>query len=393
MLNKKNKIKKIFCAMSGGVDSSVAAALLKNQGYSIVGVYMKNWSGDNFGLQKNCPWEKDMSDVQAVCKVLNIPFMSFNFEKEYRAKVIEYFFEEYRKGKTPNPDIMCNKEIKFDLFLKKALEEGADMIATGHYARVTSGNDNINNLKLQTYQSALPLQRSSNLEPKTYYLLKGLDTNKDQSYFLYILNQEQLSKILFPIGHLKKSDVRELARKYKLPVAEKKDSQGICFIGKINVQEFLRKVIKKKPGPIIDIDTQKKLGNHDGTMFYTIGQREGLNIGGSPEPYFVVSKDEKNNILYVAMGRENKHLFKKELQLENLHLISHKKIEQLLQLSNITCSIRYNHSPKLCKLSKDIRPSARYKITFQTPQRAITPGQSAVLYDGEICLGGGIIQK
>jgi len=230
--SQNSKFVVVYVAMSGGVDSSVVAAILKNKGYQVTGVYMKNWSGDNFGIQSDCPWEEDIKDVKKVCKQLEIPFLSFNFEKEYRTKVVEYFFNEYKNGRTPNPDIMCNKEIKFELFLNKALELGADFIATGHYSQIKNdGNE--------------------------FSLYKGTDKNKDQSYFLHLLNQNQLSKILFPIGHLHKSEVRKLARKFKLHNAEKKDSQGICFIGKIDVQEYLRSKIKETPGDIVDIDSKK----------------------------------------------------------------------------------------------------------------------------------------
>lgn len=363
MQNKKNK--KVFVGMSGGVDSSVSAAILKEQGYDVTGVYMKNWSGDEFGLQDECPWEQEVSDAKKVCKLLDIPFLSFNFEQEYREKVVEYFFDEYNKGRTPNPDIMCNKEIKFDLFLDKCIENGADFIATGHYAQVQF-ND-----KTQEFE-----------------LHKGLDANKDQTYFLYTLNQQQLSKVLFPVGHLQKSEVRELAEKFKLPNAKKKDSQGICFIGKIDVKEFLRKVIKEKKGNIVDIDTKKILGEHEGIMFYTIGQRNGLNLGGNPLPYFVVEKDEKDNIVYVALGVDNKFLFRDSLSLENLHTISHKEdIKSLINNSNLSGSIRYRQAPVELKIDKNL------VVNFNTKVRAIAPGQSLVIYEGSRCVGGGVIFK
>ncbi|MCB0745241.1 MAG: tRNA 2-thiouridine(34) synthase MnmA, partial [Ignavibacteriae bacterium] len=334
--------------------------LLKKEGYDVTGVYMKNWSGDDFGIQADCPWEQEMEDVKKVCKVLDIPFMSFNFEKEYREKVVNYFFEEYEKGRTPNPDVMCNREIKFDMFLNKALDEGAEGIATGHYAQVIKKN----------YK---------------YELHKGKDSNKDQTYFLYTLNQEQLSKTLFPIGHLEKSEVRKLAHEFNLPVADKKDSQGICFIGEIDVREFLRNAIEGKPGNIVDADTGKVIGKHDGVMYYTIGQREGLQIGGAPEPYYVVGKDAEKKEIYAAMGKNNPELMKNELDLENLHLISGEAPETIFE-KKLTGAIRYRKTPEVLTIDKNLH------VTFEKPQRAVAPGQSLVIYDGEICLGGGIIK-
>ncbi|MBD3280355.1 tRNA 2-thiouridine(34) synthase MnmA [Candidatus Dojkabacteria bacterium] len=360
-----NSGKKVFVALSGGVDSSVSAALLVDQGYDVTGVYMKNWSGDNFGIQDDCPWEKDQEDAKSVCDHLGISFRSFNFEKEYREKVVEYFFAEYKAGRTPNPDVMCNKEIKFHLFLKRALEEGADMIATGHYVRRKE-------------------------EQSVFKLLKGVDENKDQSYFLYNITQEQLSKTLFPIGDLEKAEVRDLAKKYNLPVADKPDSQGICFIGEIDVQEFLRSRIDPHKGDIVDIDSGKKVGEHDGVEFFTLGQREGIGVGGTKEPYFVVDKDGKKNILYVGMGSDHQKLYKKEVNIENLHLInSASSFEELIE-RELTASVRYRQKPQPGKL---IQIEDELKFIFENSQRAVTPGQSLVLYKGDECLGGGVISK
>lgn len=354
---------KVYVAMSGGVDSSVSAALLKEEGYDVTGVYMKNWSGDNFGIQGDCPWMEDQKDVESVCKKLEIPFRSFNFEKEYREKVVEYFFKEYRAGRTPNPDVMCNKEIKFHLFLQRAIEEGADMIATGHYVR-------------------------RNEEDGVFKLLKGVDQNKDQSYFLYNITQEQLSKTLFPIGHLEKSEVRKLAKKFDLPVANKPDSQGICFIGEIDVQEFLRARIKPHKGDIIDIDSGKKVGEHDGVEFFTLGQREGIGVGGTKEPYFVVDKDGAKNILYVGMGTDHSRLYKDTVEVENLHLINSELTIEDLQKIKLTASVRYRHKSESCEMFL-VGDQSSFK--FDVPQRAITPGQSLVIYNKDECLGGGVI--
>lgn len=347
-----NKIK-VFVALSGGVDSAVTAALLVEQGYNVTGVFMKNWSGDEFGIQTDCPWKKDQDDAESVCIKLNIPFRSFNFEKEYKDKVVDYFFSEYKLGRTPNPDVMCNKEIKFGIFMEKAKEMGADLIATGHYARVRF-----------------------NQETKEYELLKGLDVNKDQSYFLCELTQEQLKNTLFPIGEYTKPYIRELADKFGLPVAQKPDSQGICFVGEINVAKFLRANIKVHQGNIMDIDSQKIVGKHDGIEFYTIGQREGLHIGGAKEPYFVVSKEKTKNIVYVAMGVDNPHLFSNKVEYEGLHWIN--KIENSY-MPNLTACIRYRGKVERGKIN--IKDNV---FLFDKPQRAVTEGQKIVFYEGEI---------
>lgn len=361
-----NKSKKtVFVGLSGGVDSAVSACLLKEQGYNVVGVFMKNWSGDDYGLQADCPWEQDQKDAEAVCNAIGIEFRSFNFEKEYRAKVVEYFFNEYSKGRTPNPDVMCNKEIKFKLFLEKAQDLGADLIATGHYAIRTddsSGNP---------------------------HMLKGIDNNKDQTYFLYNLSKDQLSRTLFPVGSLEKPEVRKLAEKFNLPNAKKPDSQGICFIGEINVLQFLMKRIPEKQGDIIDIDTKKKVGTHKGVYFHTIGQRGGLGIGGQEIPYYVVDKDIDNNIIYVGHGNNHPAMFKKEVILENVHLINPDLETDIFDDKNLSASIRYRHKPEAGILVKD---SNIYKFIFNNPQRAVSSGQSLVLYRENECLGGGIIK-
>jgi tRNA-specific 2-thiouridylase len=331
----------------------VTTALLVQEGYDVTGVYMKNWSGDEYGIQTECPWKQDQEDAEAVCKKLGVPFRSFNFEKEYKEKVIEYFFREYKLGRTPNPDVMCNKEIKFGIFLKKAMEMGADLIATGHYARVRF-----------------------NKEIKEFELLKGLDTNKDQSYFLCDLTQEQLKYTLFPVGGYSKPQIREIAEKLELPVAQKPDSQGICFVGEINVAKLLRSNIKTHKGNIIDIDSQKTVGIHDGIEFYTIGQREGLHIGGSKEPYFVVGKDKLKNIVYVAMGVDNPLLFSNTVKFEELNWVN---IIENIDISGLTASIRYRGKAEKGVLNIDL-----HTFVFNQPQRAITEGQKIVFYEGEI---------
>ncbi len=358
MSNKK----KVILGMSGGVDSSVAAYILQKQGFDVVGVFMKNWS-DNFALKDGrCPWEQDQRDARQVATQLGIPLYTMNFEKEYKEKVIDYFFKEYRSGRTPNPDIMCNREIKFKIFFEKALELGADFIATGHYARVE-------------------------FKHGKYLLLKGKDKNKDQSYFLYAISQRALSKTLFPIGSLTKPKVREIARELNLKTKDKKDSQGICFVGEVDLRQFLSQYIKDKPGDIIDLDSGKKVGEHDGLAWYTIGQRKGMRVGGTGLPLYVVSKDLKKNILYVVKGNYNPKLFK-----NNLYAFDLTWIAQVPQFPRkLKVKIRYRQADQACEVDW-LENRESLLVRFQQLQRAITPGQSIVFYDGDICLGGGIIK-
>ncbi len=358
-MQKSPKDTKVYVGLSGGVDSAVSAALLLQQGYDVHGVFMKNWTGDDFGIQENCPWEEDQAAAESVAKHLGIPFRSYNFEKEYREQVVTYFFNEFEAGRTPNPDVMCNTKIKFDAYLNKAIAEGADMIATGHYAQIKE-------------------------VAGMYQLHQGADSKKDQTYFLHTLNQDQLSKAVFPIGNLQKSQVRELAREFKLPNAERKDSQGICFIGEIDVQQYLRSHISTKQGNIVDIDTREVVGEHDGVYFYTIGQRKGLKIGGQPKPYYVADKNIETNELIVAHGNYHPALSHKEVNLENIHWIS--EIDKI-DLQNIQAVVRYQQRPQPAAFDQE-----NLIINFVEPQRAITSGQSAVLYSNTQCLGGGIIE-
>jgi tRNA-specific 2-thiouridylase len=357
----KSKKKTVVVGMSGGVDSSVVAAMLKKQGFDVIGVFMKNWSED-FG-DYGCTWAQDSEDARKVANLLDIPFYVWDFEKEYYNKVVEYFLHEYKSGRTPNPDVMCNSEIKFKVFLDKALTLGADYVATGHYARV---------------------RVSGSGDGVRYQLLKGIDPSKDQSYFLYTLKQHQLAKIMFPIGDKKKSEVRELAKKFKLPNAAKKDSQGICFIGKINVKEFLKAHIKAKAGEIVTT-TGQVLGNHSGLPFYTIGQREGMNLGGRG-PYYVVNKDFKSNKLIVTNDKQDKQLWKKKFTISDLSWVNEKPKLPL----HTGLTIRYHHPDYLATLKET---KQGLSAVFDEPQRAITSGQAAVIYQGDELLGGGVINE
>jgi tRNA (5-methylaminomethyl-2-thiouridylate)-methyltransferase len=354
--------KRVVLGMSGGVDSSVAAVLLKEQGYEVIGVFMKNWDEeDENGV---CMADEDYKDVVAVAEQLNIPYYSINFVKEYWERVFQYFLSEYRLARTPNPDVMCNKEIKFKAFLEYAEKLGADYIATGHYARLIEDE---NGQKI---------------------MLKGVDDNKDQTYFLSGLTQKQLEKVLFPLGEYQKSEIREIAQKYDLKTANKKDSTGICFIGERNFNEFLSKYLPAQKGDIIDIDG-KKLGTHNGLMYYTIGQRKGIGLGnskdGTGEPYFVVDKKLETNELIVAQG-DDKLLYSKALIANNFNFIN--PIEFPFE-----CGVKFRYRQKdvkgiITKINDD-----EYRIDFEEPQRAVTLGQIAVIYKGDICLGGGTIDK
>jgi tRNA-uridine 2-sulfurtransferase len=344
-------MKTVYVGMSGGVDSSVTAALLKEQHYRVVGVYMKNWSQDLPGFA--CPWKQDYQDAKRVAVQLGIDFKMYDFETEYRQKVVNYMIDEYKAGRTPNPDIMCNQEVKFRLFLDTAIEDGADMIATGHYARVRGGK-----------------------------LLSGLDTTKDQSYFLYRVSEESLGKVLFPIGEFEKKYVREYARHKGLATAAKKDSQGICFVGKVGIREFLEQYITPEKGAIVGRDG-KTLGEHDGAIFYTIGQRHGLNLGGGL-PYYVIGKDMDKNEVYVTTNLDDEKLWKNDLELTDIHWIN----EEPDPKKSYQVRTRYRAPLVSCDL-KPLKTGIRIFLNKQV--RAVTPGQSAVIYEGERVLGGGIV--
>ncbi|MDR5659030.1 tRNA 2-thiouridine(34) synthase MnmA [Serpentinicella sp. ANB-PHB4] len=359
---KDNSEIHVVVGMSGGVDSSVAAYLLKEQGYKVTGIFMKNWDEtDEFGY---CTAAEDFEDVRRVCEQIGIPYYTVNFEKEYWDRVFVYFLDEYKKGRTPNPDVMCNREIKFKEFLEHALKLGADYLATGHYARI--GN-----------------------EDGEYQLLKGIDSNKDQTYFLNTLGQYELSKAMFPIGDLPKNKVRQIAEEQGFITAKKKDSTGICFIGERDFKDFLSKYIPAKPGKIKTFEGDIK-GQHEGLMFYTLGQRKGLGIGGSGsgEPWFVADKDLKNNVLYVVQGEKHPALFSDGLLATDVHWVSEKN-----QYEKFSCTAKFRYRQPDQEVSVEKVDQQTYRVYFKEPQKAVTPGQAVVFYNGDECLGGGIIDK
>ncbi len=356
---------RVVVGMSGGVDSSVTAWLLKEQGYDVIGLFMKNWDDtDEFG---HCTATEDFEDVRQVCSQIDIPYYSVNFEKEYYEKVFAYFLDEYRKGRTPNPDVMCNREIKFGEFLQKAKQLGADFIATGHYAQLKRKDQNVK-------------------------LLRGADSNKDQTYFLYAVHRKQLSQAMFPIGHLQKSEVRKIAQNLGLATAKKKDSTGICFIGEKNFRQFLSTYLPAQPGEIRTLDDEY-IGDHHGLMYYTLGQRKGLGIGGfgSGEPWFVVKKDIKQNILYVAQGHNHPALYSKGLIATEINWLGE---DAYPPTQPFICTIKTRYRQADQKAEVTWQPSSgQFQIEFAKPLRAVTPGQAVVLYQGEVCLGGGVIDQ
>lgn len=348
-------MKTVYVGLSGGVDSSVAAALLKDQGYKVVGVYMKNWTRDFPGHV--CPWEEDFKDAKRVAVQLGIDFKVYNFQKQYKDKVVDYMIKQYKAGLTPNPDVVCNRDIKFKLFLETALKDGAYYVATGHYARATHGR-----------------------KPKLHM---AKDRNKDQTYFLYRLTPKALNKTIWPIGELaSKDEVRSIAKQKKLVSAQRKESMGICFVGEVGIKEFLQQYVKNKPGPIID-QKEQKIGEHEGAIFYTIGQRHGLNTGGGL-PHYVVGKNMDKNEVYVTTDLQDERLWSKVIKFTNVHWINE-------PTKTTKLSVRIRHRAPLIPV-KILNKSSKLGWTAELEQevRALTPGQSTVFYSGEVCLGGGI---
>lgn len=337
---------KVFLGMSGGVDSAVSAYLLREAGHEVVGVYMKNWSKNLPGMK--CPWAEDLADAKRTAVKLGLDFRVFDFENEYKQKVVDYMIAEYQKGKTPNPDIMCNQEIKFKLFAETAFEQGAEMIATGHYART----DGVN-------------------------LLRAVDDNKDQTYFLYRIAADVIPKTIFPVGEMTKPEVKALAEKIGLSVAHKSESMGVCFVGEANMKDFLSEFIETKPGEIREKESEKLLGYHDGAIFYTLGQRHGLGLK-TGLPYYVVDKDMNKNIVYVSQNLNSLALWNKEIELKDIIIRGEHDLTQL--------QARIRHRAPL--VSAKLEGS---KLIFEDEQKSLTPGQSVVLYSDDICIGGGII--
>ena len=393
---------KIVVGLSGGVDSSVAAYLLQKQGHEVIGLFMRNWNDASVTLEDECPWIEDSNDALLVAKKLGIPFQVIDMSELYKERIVDYMFAEYEKGRTPNPDVLCNREVKFDVFLETALSLGADKVATGHYARLDSFTDEKGK--------------------EVYQLLAGKDNNKDQSYFLCQLNQKQLSKALFPIGELTKPEVREIAREMELATADKKDSQGLCFIGKVSLPTFLQQQLKAKEGEIVEIFSDfaeyhkekpefsskleeleylsakihykksdgKVIGKHQGAQFYTIGQSKGLGIGGHKESCFLISRDMENNLVYVGEGRNFPGLFRKALKIDNSEV---HWIREDLRLKNgesmeVMARIRYRQPLEKATLYQF---EEGFFIEFENPQSAIAEGQFASWYVGEELLGSGVI--
>lgn len=346
---------RVAVGMSGGVDSSVTAALLQEQGHDVIGVYMKNWSQDLPGMK--CPWAEDLADAKRVAVQLGIDLEVYDFEEQYRQKVVQYMIDAYEQGLTPNPDIMCNQEVKFKLFLEAARERGADKIATGHYAATHDGA-----------------------------LLRAVDDNKDQTYFLYRVTKQALEQSLLPLGVYTKPQVREMAAARGLYTARKKDSQGICFVGQVGIREFLQEFSHTEPGDIIDRATGQAIGRHDGALFYTLGQRHGLKLGGGL-PYYVVGKDMQRNEVYVSTNLNDSALWMERVHLGALHMINpDRTLQQGEQLG-----VRVRHRAAIVPATVVANDRGEATLQLTEPQRAVTPGQSIVMYDGQECIGGGIV--
>jgi tRNA-specific 2-thiouridylase len=389
-------MKRVVVGLSGGVDSSVAAYLLKEQGYEVIGMFMKNWHDDSVTISNECPWLDDSNDAMIVAQHLGIPFQAIDLSADYKARIVDYMFAEYQRGRTPNPDVLCNREIKFDIFLNAALKLGADFVATGHYARKAE------------------IQKDGKT---VYQLLGGKDPNKDQSYFLCQLTQEQLSRSLFPVGELLKPAVRDIAREIGLVTADKKDSQGLCFVGKVHLPDFLQQRLESKKGKVIEVPFDspvfkngidrhdlsditlpytlepslgKVVGEHNGAHYYTIGQRKGLNLGGYTKPLFVIGTDTDNNIIYTGMGEDHPGLYRKGLFIprEDEHWIRPDLKLPVGESKDYIARIRYRQKLEPCTLHK--KEEGLY-IIFDRPVKSITPGQFAAWYNGDELIGSGVI--
>ena len=394
-------MKRVVVGLSGGVDSSVAAYLLKEEGYEVIGLFMKNWHDDSVTISKECPWLDDSNDAMLVAEKLNIPFQTVDLSAEYKDRIVDYMFNEYERGRTPNPDVLCNREIKFDVFMKIALSLGADFVATGHYCR-----------KSETTVDGEPV----------YQLLAGKDQNKDQSYFLCQLSQEQLSKTLFPIGELQKSEVRKIAAEQNLVTAEKKDSQGLCFIGKVRLPEFLQQKLQPKEGTIVEIDASeerykenqsdfsgqaeeleslsrkytysptdgKVVGKHQGAHYFTKGQRKGLAVGGTPEPLFVIETDVQENVIYTGQGKDHPGIYRKALYIapDEIHWIREDLRLQPGEQMEVEARIRYRQPLQKAILHQT---DTKLYVVFREPQASITEGQFVAWYKGEELIGSGVI--
>jgi len=388
------KKKRVIVGLSGGVDSSVAAHLLIQQDYEVIGLFMKNWHDESVTLSNECPWLEDSNDAMLVAEKLGIPFQTVDLSAEYKDRIVDYMFDEYAAGRTPNPDVLCNREIKFDVFLKIALSLGADYVATGHYCQ----------------KETLSTENGS-----VYRLMSGADGNKDQSYFLCQLTQEQLAKTLFPIGHLQKAEVREIARKLNLVTAEKKDSQGLCFIGKVSLPDFLQQQLQPKTGNIIEIPEDfyasrapaqsliaqsqkttyqtsdgKIVGTHQGAHFFTIGQRKGLAVGGTPEPLFVIDTDVTKNVVYVGQGKDHPGLYRKALKVKTDEVHWVREDLRHIEGAEIKVMARIRYRQPLQKASLILQADGLY-VQFDQLQSAITSGQFVAWYEDEELLGSGVI--